>query len=521
MVRRWPIMLAFSWAASSLTLTAAASLAAPPQAEERAGEVSKESSSVSKTKELSPGEKNLTDPDSEFNAARPLSLKALGKEFLRDQEQIWTSPAKLRLSDVQWLLPLSGITAGLFVTDASYSNSLSHNPTTIGHYNTASTVGIGALVGGAGGMWLLGHIKHNEHWSETGFLAGEAALNSLIMVESLKYPLGRERPYQGNGTGPFFQGGTSFPSEHAAAAWSIAGVIAHEYPNPFVKIAVYGLASLVDYSRIHGRQHFPSDVFVGSMMGNLIAQNIYTRNHDPGLGGEAWKSISQVFHGDGSSTPANQGSPYVPLDSWIYPALDRLIGMGMIDSGFSGVRPWTRSECARLLGEAADRVDGGPADAQRTYQFLEAEFKDEFEEASAGSQFRGRLESLYIRSTEITGQPLSLTDGYTFGQTLINDFGRPYARGFNSVAGFYAWTTAGRWVGYVRGEYQQSPSAPSLPEAALIIVNRTIAPTLTPPTTPIPSVSQVQLLDAYVGLNFNNWQITFGQQSLSWGSGDG
>ena len=161
---------------------------------------------------------------------------------------------------------------------------LSHNPTTISHYNTLSNAGIGALIGGAGGMWVLGHVKHNEHWSETGFLAGEAALNSLVMVESLKYPLGRERPYQGNGTGPFFQGGTSFPSEHAAAAWSIAGVIAHEYPSPFVKIMVYGLASLVDFSRVHGRQHFPSDVFVGSMMGNLIGQNIYSRNHDPRAG---------------------------------------------------------------------------------------------------------------------------------------------------------------------------------------------------------------------------------------------
>ena len=204
-------MLALSWAASSLTLTASASLAALPLAQEQAGEASKESSSVSKTKESSTGEKIVTDPDSEFNAARPLSLKALGKEFLQDQEQIWTSPAKLRFSDAQWLMPLSGITAGLFVTDADYSKRLSRNPTTTSHYSTASNVGIGALIGGAGGMWLLGHVKHNEHWSETGFLAGEAALNSLVAVESLKYSLGRERPYQGNGSGPFFQGGTSFP----------------------------------------------------------------------------------------------------------------------------------------------------------------------------------------------------------------------------------------------------------------------------------------------------------------------
>jgi membrane-associated phospholipid phosphatase len=515
------LLLAFGLAASSLTLTARVSRCVPRQADERSAGDTKESSSAADVKEISPEKKFANDPLSEYPSSPPRGTKGLAKEFLQDQEQIWTSPAKLQFSDTQWLVPLSGIAAGLFVTDAQYSRHLSHNPTTISHYTTISNAGIGALIGGAGGMWLLGHVKHNEHWSETGFLAGEAALNSLVAVESLKYSLGRERPYQGNGNGPFFQGGTSFPSEHAAAAWSIAGVIAHEYPSPFMKIAAYGLASLVDYSRIHARQHFPSDVFVGSIMGNLIAQNIYARNHDPELGGEAWKSISQIFSDQGNSSPANQGSPYVPLDSWIYPALDRLIGMGMIDSGFSGVRPWTRSECARLLAEASDRVDAGPADAQRTYQFLAVEFKDELDEANAGSQFRGRIESVYTRSTEIAGQPLSLTDGYTFGQTLINDFGRPYERGFNSVTGFSAWTTAGRWVAYVRGEYQQSPSAPALSESARLTIAAVDPFPGPPPATPTLSIHQFQFLDAYVGLNFNNWQVTFGQQSLSWGAGNG
>jgi len=442
--------------------------------------------------------------------------------FVRDQREIWTSPAKLRFSDTEWLVPLSGISAGLFVTDHDFSKHLSQNPTTISHYKTLSNAGVGALVGGAAGMWALGHVSHNEHWSETGFLAGEAALNSLVAVESFKYTLRRQRPYQGDGSGPFFQsGGTSFPSEHAAAAWSVAGVIAHEYPGPFTKIMAYGLASLVSVSRVKARQHFPSDVVVGSVIGNLVAQDIYRRHHDFELGGGEWRSISQLFRGDGDSSPANQGSPYVPLDSWIYPALDRLIGMGMIDSGFSGVRPWTRSECARILGEAADRIDGGPAEAQRTYQLLEMEFKEELEGQSTGSPFRARLESVYTRSTEIAGEPLSLKDGYTFGQTLINDFGRPYQRGFNSVTGFSAWTTSGRWVAYVRGEYQQSPSAPALPESARLTISKVDPVPGPPPATPISSVNQFQLLDAYVGLNLDNWQVTFGQQSLSWGAGNG
>src|ERR1700674_3264452 len=170
--------------------------------------------------------------------------------FVVDQREIWTSPAKLRFSDTEWLVPLSGVTAGLFVTDRDFSNHLSQNPATINHYKTLSNAGVGALIGGAGGMWLLGHVRHNEHWSETGFLAGEAAINSLVAVETLKYSLGRQRPFQGNGSGPFFHSGTSFPSEHSAAAWSVAGVLAHEYPGPLMKIMASGPAPLLDYSRL-------------------------------------------------------------------------------------------------------------------------------------------------------------------------------------------------------------------------------------------------------------------------------
>jgi membrane-associated phospholipid phosphatase len=492
---------------------------APPQAQEQRAVDAKQSSSGAEVNKMTPTKKIASDPEAEPFESSKRGFEGLGKRFLEDQKQIWTSPARLRFSDTEWLVPLSGITAGLFVTDRDFSKHLSQNPTTISHYKTLSNAGVGALIGGAGGMWLLGHVRHNEHWSETGFLAGEAALNSLVVVEGLKYPLGRQRPFQGNGSGDFFQGGTSFPSEHAAAAWSVAGVIAHEYPGLLTKLFVYGLAATVDFSRVRGQQHFPSDVLIGSVIGNLVAQNIYSRHHDPELGGEAWRSISQIFRGDGNTSPANQGSPYVPLDSWIYPALDRLIGMGMTESGFSGVRPWTRSECTRVLAEAADRVDGGPAEAQRIYQLLEAEFKEELESASTDAPFRARLESVYSRFTEISGKPL--TDGYDFGQTLINDFGRPYQRGFNSVTGFSAWTTAGRWVGYVRAEYQRSPSAPALSDSARLFIAQVDPIPVPPPATPTPSIHQLHLLDAYVGLNFNNWQVTFGQQSLSWGPGDG
>jgi membrane-associated phospholipid phosphatase len=441
-------------------------------------------------------------------------------DFLGDQKQIWTSPARARWSDATWLVPLGGITAGLFVTDRQYSASLSQNPTTISHYKTVSNYGVASLIGAGAGLYLLSFPTHNEHWRETGFLAGEAALNSLVTVEALKYSLGRERPYQGNGSGPFFQGGTSFPSEHSAAAWSIAGVFAHEYQGALPKLFAYGMASAVSFSRVRARQHFPSDVLVGSALGFLISESVYRRHHDPEIGGGSWDSPREFVQSENSHTPEFMGSPYVPLDSWIYPAIERLAALGYVKTAILGLRPWTRLECARLLSEASDLQAEAdvPSQVQDLYRSLSREFQGEAEGMEGGQSVHAQLESVYAGVLGVSGRPL--TDNEHFGQTILNNYGRPYQEGFNSVVGTSGWTTAGPFVIYARGEYQSAPSAPSLSPAALNFISYADALPPNPPTMPIAAVSRFRLLDAYVGMNLANWQISFGKQSLWWGPGE-
>jgi len=454
-------------------------------------------------------------------ATLPEKAMGLGGRFLMDQEQIWTSPANIRLVDTEWLVPAAGFAAALFVTDSDVSRHLSRNQKTISHYDTLSNAGIGVLAGGAGGLWLLGHVRHDSHFSETGFLSGEAALNSLIFVEELKYSMGRQRPFQGDGSGAFFQGGTSFPSEHAAAAWAVAGVVAHEYPGPFTKIMAYGLASLVSYSRVRSREHFPSDVFVGGMIGNMVSQNIYSRHHDPELGGDEWRSFGEFVRGDTASHPSIPGSPYVPLDSWIYPAIERLAGQGYIDTAFLGSRPWTRIECAKLVQKASDKItDGrdGSSELGRLYQTLSNEFASDLEALETGSENTIRLESLYTQSTEISGPPLNNSDH--FGQTIINNFGRPYQQGFNTVDGFSAWAADGRFTIYVRGEYQHAPSAPGFSQPVQnLIASIDSNPVQT--ASPIAATNQLRLLDTYVSTALGGWDFAFGKQSLWWGQGEG
>ncbi len=297
-------------------------------------------------------------------------------DLFQDQKQIWSSPAHIRWQDATWLVPLGGIAAGLFVTDRQYSASLSQNASTIRNYKNFSNIGLASLLGTGAGLYLFSFPAHNERWRETGFLAGEAALNSLITVEALKYSLQRERPYQGNGAGQFFDGGTSFPSEHSAVAWSIASVMAHEYSGTLPKLLAYGMASAVSFSGVHARQHFPSDVLIGGALGYLISQNVYRHRHDPEIGGDAWESPREVVNEPRMHTPSFMGTPYVPLDSWVYPAIERLAALGYVKSQSLGIRPWTRLECARLVSEAAELSPeaDGPAEVQELFHTLSEEF---------------------------------------------------------------------------------------------------------------------------------------------------
>ena len=49
-------------------------------------------------------------------------------------------------------------------------------------------------------------------------------------------------------------------------------------------------------------------------------------------------------------------STYVPFESWVYPAFDRLAAEGYVPSAIVGLRPWTRLSCAALVKEAEERV---------------------------------------------------------------------------------------------------------------------------------------------------------------------
>ena len=310
----------------------------------------------------------------------------------------------------------------------------------------------------------------------------------------------------------------AMPSEHAAAAWSIASVIAHEYPGPMTSIFVYGLASAMSMARVTGKQHFNSDVFIGSAIGWYVGRKqAYRAHHDPELGGSEWESYSESKDGGPNGKTTSLGTTFVPLNSWIYPALKRLIALGYIQSQFIDMQPWSRLECAKMVEEAGERISTATnttAEVEGLYSSLFREFVTDSERLGGGrpDQISARVESLYTSVTGISGTPLN--DSYHFGQTIVDNFGRPYAEGFNAFAGASGWVTQGRFSLYVSGEYQYAPSSPAYPEA----VNNAIAAVDRNPiqSGAIPSTNQFHLMDAYVASNQSNWIFSFGKQSLWW-----
>ncbi|MGH9717850.1 MAG: capsule assembly Wzi family protein [Candidatus Acidiferrales bacterium] len=405
---------------------------------------------------------------------------------------------------------------GTLATDTEFSKHLSNSPSELRRSREFSDYGIASFVAVGGGLYLWGRVTHNDHKSEAGFLAGEAALDSLAVTYATKYAFGRERPLQDNFQGRFWQGGDSFPSEHSAAAWSIAGVIAHEYPGPLTSVLSYGMAAAITASRVSAKQHFPTDVIVGSAIGWLVAREVYRHHHDPDLGGSEWRTYAESRKESPTRSSASVGSPYVELDSWIYPAIERLAALGYIHADFLGMRPWTRIECAQLVSEAGENINGqSPVQARQIYAALQAEFETE---AAPGRQFSAHVESVYAGTTGISGEPLN--DSYHFGQTIINNFGRPYQEGFNSDDGFSAYATAGRFVLYTREEFQHAPSAPAYSLAVRQAI-ATMDENPLQPATPVATTNQFRLLDTYVAANVAGWDLSFGKQSLWWGPGEG
>jgi membrane-associated phospholipid phosphatase len=208
------------------------------------------------------------------SSSQPGTVGRILKRLARDQGSIYIAP--VRRVNLKWDAAFILGTTALVVTDRHTIGVVSRDNENISR--NISNVGLYGTEAAAGAIFFTGLLTDNAHARETGFITGEALLNAYPVYIAMQLIAGRERPDQGAGHGRFFQDhstNTSFPSGHSMFTWTMAAVIAHEYPRTWVKILVYATAASVSVARYTGREHFVSDTALGGFIGYFIGRHIF------------------------------------------------------------------------------------------------------------------------------------------------------------------------------------------------------------------------------------------------------
>src|SRR5467141_4229879 len=168
---RWWTGLGLGFSLLATSMLSRSSLATPQEPESRAGiEQSTGASGSSSDKDGKPGRwvEPIEQPEEHENS---VGLHLL-KNIAEDQKAVWIGAKNVRLVDADWLVPLGGAAAAMFATDSRYSRHLSHSPSRIKYSQDLSNYGLASMIGLGGGVYLWGHITHDDHKIETGILAG-------------------------------------------------------------------------------------------------------------------------------------------------------------------------------------------------------------------------------------------------------------------------------------------------------------------------------------------------------------
>jgi membrane-associated phospholipid phosphatase len=232
------------------------------------------------------------DPQAKHSDAsdegRPISIGKLVPNILHDQKLIYLFPAHLnKKRNLIPALVFLGATAALIATDP-YDTPYFRRTTSYTTFNhvfsgTNTSVATAAI---PVGLYAFGFVTKDKKLKDTGLLVGEAVADSEILATVLKDTLRRARPgsieAKGNFSDTFFEGKRggvingdgSMPSGHTIAAFSIATIFSRQYghDHKWVPYVSYGTAALVGLSRLTGSAHFPSDIFVGGVLGYSVSR---------------------------------------------------------------------------------------------------------------------------------------------------------------------------------------------------------------------------------------------------------
>jgi len=229
--------------------------------------------------EMTTGE-TTTDETTISSDQQPGLLKRSARRIAADQKRLYLAPFKPH--NFKWdALVLAG-TGAFLAADRHIENNVPNSHFRL--YQDTSDIAIGGLAGSLAGVWLYGIKTEHRHARETGELELETLVNTFLVYTPMQLIFARQRPGEGNGQGDFFQHhsvNTSFPGGHAMFTWAMASVLADEYPKPWARVLSYGAAFTVTFTRFMARDHWSSDMFVGTALGLGIAENTFHARCNP------------------------------------------------------------------------------------------------------------------------------------------------------------------------------------------------------------------------------------------------
>ena len=121
------------------------------------------------------------------------------------------------------------------------------------------------------GTYAFGRMRDQPKAAHLGMDLLQAQILTEILVEPLKFAVGRERPDGSNSQ--------SFPSGHAAVTFASATVI-ERHLGWRKSILGYAIASYVAMSRIHDNRHYLSDVVFGAAVGSIAGRTVVHHEAD-------------------------------------------------------------------------------------------------------------------------------------------------------------------------------------------------------------------------------------------------
>jgi membrane-associated phospholipid phosphatase len=139
----------------------------------------------------------------------------------------------------------------------------------------------GLLFAGA----VLPRLAHNREASDAAIDVGLGYAISMSAGAVLRYAVGRHRPDSSGNALRFAHFRPehewhSLPSGHAIGVAALATGLSIKANQPWVNVATYTFASIVDLQRVYERKHWASDIIAGSVLGiALSASTVRWREH--------------------------------------------------------------------------------------------------------------------------------------------------------------------------------------------------------------------------------------------------